>query len=398
MRDHRVDLDLAGHVHVDDLGHVGAALGTAERRAAPVASGDELERTRRDFLARLGDTDDDRRAPAAMARLERGAHHFGVAGGVEGIVRAAIGDRDDCRDHFLAAQPLGVEEVGHAEPAAPFLAIGVDVDADDLVGPGEARALDHVEPDATEPEDDDIVADLNLGGVDHRADTRRHAAADVAARLERRVLADLRDRNLGQDGEVREGRAAHVMEDRLPLVREARCAVGHQALSLRRADRGAEVGLPAEARLTLAAFGRVERDDVIAGLHTGHASADFADDPGTLMPQHAREQPLRIQAVERVGVGMANPGRHDFDQHFARLWPLQIEFDDLQRLLRFERYGGTGLHGRILDGGCAPLTGHAAPVNALPGSGVMPPAHDTPPPRIRRTVCAPKCAPSGQAG
>jgi hypothetical protein len=42
--DHRVDLDLAVHVHVDDLGHVGAALGAAERGAAPVAPGDQLER------------------------------------------------------------------------------------------------------------------------------------------------------------------------------------------------------------------------------------------------------------------------------------------------------------------------------------------------------------------
>src|SRR5690606_12780216 len=44
MGDHRIDLDLAGHVHVDDLGHVGAALGAAKSGAAPVATGDELER------------------------------------------------------------------------------------------------------------------------------------------------------------------------------------------------------------------------------------------------------------------------------------------------------------------------------------------------------------------
>jgi len=44
-------------------------------RTAPVAAGDELERTRRDFLAGLGDADDDAGAPAAVAAFERGAHH-----------------------------------------------------------------------------------------------------------------------------------------------------------------------------------------------------------------------------------------------------------------------------------------------------------------------------------
>src|SRR5207244_7845167 len=43
VRDHRVDGDLPVHVPVDDPGHVRAALRAAERRAAPVAAGDELE-------------------------------------------------------------------------------------------------------------------------------------------------------------------------------------------------------------------------------------------------------------------------------------------------------------------------------------------------------------------
>src|SRR3546814_2397948 len=86
--------------------------------------------------------------------------------------------------------------MGHAEPAAPFLAIGVDVDADDLVGADHPGALDDVESDPAETEDDDRLARLNLCGVDHRADPGGDAAADVAARLERRVLTDFRDRDL----------------------------------------------------------------------------------------------------------------------------------------------------------------------------------------------------------
>jgi hypothetical protein len=49
--DHRVDLDLAVHVPVDDLRHVGAAARAAEGGAHPGAAGDQLERAGGDFLA-----------------------------------------------------------------------------------------------------------------------------------------------------------------------------------------------------------------------------------------------------------------------------------------------------------------------------------------------------------
>src|SRR6185369_15295810 len=158
VRDHRVDRDLSVHIHVDDLRDVGAALGTTERRAAPVAAGDELERARRDFLAGFGNADDDAGAPAAVAAFESRAHDVGIAGGVEAVVRAAVGDLDDLRDGILAAHARGVEEVGHPELAGPVLAVGIDVDADDLVRAGELRALDDVEADAAEAEHNDIVA------------------------------------------------------------------------------------------------------------------------------------------------------------------------------------------------------------------------------------------------
>ena len=75
----------------------------------------------------------------------------------------------------------GVDEVGHAEPAAPLLARRVDVDADDHVRADQLGALDDVEADAAQAEDDDVGARLDLGGVDHRADAGGDAAADVAA-------------------------------------------------------------------------------------------------------------------------------------------------------------------------------------------------------------------------
>jgi hypothetical protein len=108
----------------------------------------------------------------------------------------------------------------HAEALAPFLARGIDVDADDHVGTGESQALDHVEPDAAEPEHDGLGAFLDLGGVDHRADAGGDAAADVADLVEGRVGADLRDRDFRQHRVVRECRGAHIVEDRLAAERE----------------------------------------------------------------------------------------------------------------------------------------------------------------------------------
>src|SRR5690606_6510482 len=159
-------------------------LGPAERGAAPVAPGDQLERAGGDFLARLGHADDHARAPAAVAAFERGAHDLGVAGAIEGVVRAAVGQLDHLGADLVAAHAFGVEELGHAELAAPFLARRIDVDADDPVGAGEARALDHVEADPAEAEHHDVVAHLDLGSVYHRPDARGHPAADVAAGLE----------------------------------------------------------------------------------------------------------------------------------------------------------------------------------------------------------------------
>ena len=205
-----------------------------------------------------------------------------------------------------------------------------------LSAPTILRALDDVEPDAAEPEHDDVGARRHLGGVDHRADARRHPAADVAALVERRVLADLCHRDLRQHGEVREGRAAHVVEDRLALVAEARWC--RRASGPCPASRGSRCTgwSSAQAAFALAAFGRVERDHVIAGLYRRHACADLADDAGALMAEDRGENALAVEAVERIGVGVADAGRLDLDQDFAGLRAFQIELDDFERLLGLE--------------------------------------------------------------
>ncbi|MCY1535801.1 hypothetical protein D9M68_712230 [compost metagenome] len=207
-----------------------------------------------------------------MRGFERLAHHLGVAGAVEGVIGTAdlVGPtlrHVDQIGHDVVAHFLRVDEVGHAEAFAPGLLVVVEVDADDHVGTGETQALDDVEADATKTEDDCGRAHLHLGRVDDRTDAGGDAAADVADLVEGRVRVDLGNGDLRQHRVVGEGRAAHVVVDLVLADREARGAVGHQALALGRADRGAEIGLARQAGRAGAAFGRVERNDVIALLH-----------------------------------------------------------------------------------------------------------------------------------
>ena len=99
--DHRVDLDLAVHVLVDDLGNIGAAACAAKGGAHPRTPGDQLERARRDLLSGPRNPDHDRLAPAPVRSLQRLAHHLGIAGAVEGVVGTAIGELDDMVNDVL---------------------------------------------------------------------------------------------------------------------------------------------------------------------------------------------------------------------------------------------------------------------------------------------------------
>src|ERR1700761_5766291 len=87
--DHRIDLNFPVHVPIDDFRHVGAAASAAECRTFPNPTGNELEWPGGNFFAGFGNADHYRDAPAAMASLQRLAHHGGVAGAIESEVGAA---------------------------------------------------------------------------------------------------------------------------------------------------------------------------------------------------------------------------------------------------------------------------------------------------------------------
>jgi hypothetical protein len=141
----------------------------------------------------------------------------------------------------------------------------------------------------------------------------------LAKVLERRVVADLRHRNIRQHREVGEGRAAHVVMKRLAAEREAARAVGHHTLALCRADRRAEVGFARQAGFALPAFGRVERDGVVPAPEAGDAGTDVDDNARTLVAEDRRKEAFRIRARARELVGVADAGGLDLDQYFAGL-------------------------------------------------------------------------------
>ncbi|KAG0733056.1 hypothetical protein G6F23_013714 [Rhizopus arrhizus] len=134
--------------------------------------------------------------------------------------------------------------------------------------------------DAAEAEHRHAVAFLHLGGVVHRADAGGDAAAEQADVFRVRVRIDLRQRHFGHYGVLAEGRAAHVVVQRLAVVAEAAGAVGHHALALGGAHGHAQVGLAALAEQALATLGGVQRNHVVARLD--------AAPPGTGLPDRRR--------------------------------------------------------------------------------------------------------------
>ena len=343
MRNEIVDIDLAVHIPVDNARHIGAPARAAKGRALPHATRHQLERSRRDFLTRARHADDSRNAPAAMAAFQRLPHGVHIADALEAVVRAAARQLHEMRND-IAVDLLRIDEMRHAESPRHGLAFRIDVDADDHIGAHHLRALNDIEPNAAKPEDDDIGARFHLGRIDHRADARRHAAADVADLVERRVLADLRQRDFRQHRVIRESRTAHVMHDGLALVAKAARPVRHQPLALRRADRRAEIGLVARAALALAALRRIERDHMVAHFKRLHTLADFHDNARAFMAEDRREDTFRVRTRQRESVRMADARRLDLHQHLALLGPIKLHSFDFQRLSFFKSHSGTHIH------------------------------------------------------
>ena len=153
-------------------------------------------------------------------------------------------------------------------------------------------------------------ADVQPGG------SGRPRAGRPVRRGERGIGMDHRQRNLRHDCVFAEGAAAHVMIQRLAFVRKTGRAIGHQTLALGRANCLAQVGLAGLAELALAAFSRIQRDDVVAGLHVVNVGTDFSHDACGLMAQNCGAR-VRIQTLHEVQIAVADTTIFDINLHIT---------------------------------------------------------------------------------
>src|SRR5690606_31982889 len=114
-----------------------------------------------------------------------------------------------------------------------------------------------------------------------------------------------------------EGGAAHVVVNGLPVIRETRGAVGHEAFTLGSTNRHTQVGFAGFAEQALATLGGVQRDDMVAGLDAGYPLANLYNNARAFVTQHGGENTFGIVTRQRESVGMAHAGMRDLGKHFT---------------------------------------------------------------------------------
>ena len=101
----------------------------------------------------------------------------------------------------------------------------------------------------------------------------------------------------------------------------------------------------AEAVDALAALGREERDDVIAGRDERDAVTDPLDDARALVAEHARRVARSGRRRGRVEVGVADAAGDEPDEHLARLRLRELDLLHDERLTELLEHRGADLHG-----------------------------------------------------
>src|SRR5262245_11261314 len=130
----------------------------------------------------------------------------------------------------------------------------------------------------------------------------------------------------------------------LSADRKSRGPVRHHALTLRCTNGSAQIRLPRQARRTIAAFGRVKRDDVVALFHRRHTGAGVDNDTCAFVAENSWKESFRIGARQSEFIGVANAGSLDFDQNFARTGTVEGNGTDFERFARCESNGGANIH------------------------------------------------------
>ena len=253
---------------------------------------------------------------AGFVAVESRSHHLRVTDALEGEVGAAAGHL-----HQVAAELLDlarIDELRRAELARDRFLFRIGVDADDVLRAGEPRALHDIESDAAKTEHDDSAAALDLRCKKDSAQASGRTAADVADRIERRVIADLRDRIDRQYRVLRERSESPQLGDGFAAEREATFA---RPQARERFD--TQVRLRRVAVRALSAMWNEERNDVIADLELRDPRAALDDDARRFMAENRGKLPRHLAFVG-VQVGVAQAGRFHLHQHFAGAWTFEL--------------------------------------------------------------------------
>ena len=195
--DEAVEGHFAGLDEVDEAGNL--EIG---RRAAAVGAFEDFfevkrERVDGDFFSGAGDSDKDG-AAVGMGEVVGELDDAGVAGGVDDDIRA--GFSDNFADFFGESRALcgGVERVRESPFFGHFELGVVEVDADDRMCADHLRGLGYIESHAANAENDNALADLELGvvvddtygGGDSTAEKRSQAHVEVGRDDGETVLGD----------------------------------------------------------------------------------------------------------------------------------------------------------------------------------------------------------------
>jgi hypothetical protein len=237
-----IDLQLSGHVVVNQVGKLGTSLDSSESTSLPHSSSNELEGAGRDLLSGSGNTDDDGLSPSLVAGLKSGSHDTDITSAVESVVESTVGDLNKVVLDRLSNLG-GVNELGSTELLGPLLLSIVDIDDNDASGSVLNSSLDDGQSDTSGSEDGNGRALLNVGGDDGSSVSGGDTTSEQAGAVHGGLGGDGNDGDVGDNGVLGEGGASHEVEEVLSLAAETGGSIRHQSTSLGGSDLSAKVGL-----------------------------------------------------------------------------------------------------------------------------------------------------------
>ena len=314
--DEAVEGHFAGLDEVDKAGNLEIGGCTAAVGAFEDFFEMERERVDGDFFSGAGHSNEDC-AAVGMGEIVSELDDAGIACGVDHDIGA--GFSNDGADFFAKGWALGggVERVRETPFFGHFELGVVEVDADDGVGANHLRGLGDVEANSTDSEDDEALADFELGIVINDTDGGGDGAAEERGGAKIEAGGDDGETVLGNDGFVIEcGDPACVDGFVSPTV------FGRLALE-------STAGSPVE-------------NDMVAGLDAGDALPYPLDDAGALMAEEVRKEFVRaFGGLDLVNLGAADSAVVNADMNLAEGQLLRhLEFGDFERGVGLDEDGG----------------------------------------------------------